>query len=324
MAVTSCTLDRNTRKATVDELNIGTYTLRYIVETDSTMGPIGVTNGALASSPHPLPSQWTSYSYQGDADPLSFAREYDIEGDPGVLRRWYITVSFRPLDKGEGAITEDGSPSPIMAQPNPVERKPVMWWDRQAVSETFTTDIFGKAIVNKCKDLYPDEVQLDISYSILVVEFNVETLNQVFDITRAYDGAVNKTEWDFGGYTFPPRTVLIKEVCSGPPQTEQGYTFFHIVMRIAFGADPSTLEEGQSDDAKWDYPITEMGQYHWTKTAGEYDVVGSSRKITDAGKYIFLDSDGTRKDDTEDAVTTRWRIRREVDFSPLPITDTGV
>lgn len=309
MAVTSCTLDRTTRSASVDELNIGTYTLRYIVETNSTMGPQGVTNGALVASPNPLPSQWQTYSYQGDTDALSYARDYQIDGDDKVLNRWYITVTFRPPESGEGSLTVGGAP--VNSVTNPISREPVIWWDREVTTEPVLKDKDGKAVVNKCKDLYPDAIEIERPRGVLVAEFNVATLAEVFYACRKFDGTVNSITWTVGGASIPPRVALCREVSASPPQTEHGYVYFHLVFRFVFAEDGGT----------WDYGITEMGQFHWTKTGTEYDLIPLTghRKVTNAQKNIFLADDGTRQDDDEDAIVTQWRIRKEVDFNELPI-----
>ncbi len=309
MAVTSCALDRHPH-ATVDEINIGTYTLRYIVQTNSTMGPQQVTLGALSSSPHPLPSLWQTYSYSGDTDSLSYARDYDIDSDPKSLNLWYITVTFKPPESGEGSRTSGSAP--IMSVTNPITREAVVWWDREVTTINVLKDVDNKAIVNKCKDLYPDTVEIERPRGVLVAEFNVATLAEVVYACRQFDGAVNSTPWTVGGSTVPARAALCREVSASPPQREpSGLVFFHLIFRIVFAEDGAT----------WDHPITEMGQYHWTKTGEAYDLIPITghRKVTNAQKIVFLAEDGTRQSDDADAIITNWRIRREVNFNVLPI-----
>ena len=320
MAVIECALDRTNRKAQLDELNIGTYTLRYQVLTDSVMGAQGVYAGAISSSPHPLPVQWSTFSYQSDSDSLSFARDYDFDGDPQNLKRWWVTVTWSPLGKGENSDSTGTSPSPIMAEPTPVLRQPVIWWDREVTTEHVTKDYTHKDIVNKVKDLYPDDIEIERPRGIMVVEFNVATLREVIYYCRRFDGAVNSVAWTMHGKANPPipkRAALCREVSSGSIQSEHGYTFYHLVFRFVFAE-----EEGSEkpEYATWDYPLFERGYMHWTKKAGEYEeTLPGMRKRTFSQSLVSLNADGTRRPDDQDSIVTLWRIRREVDFNELPI-----
>ena len=306
-SVTSCAYDRETAEASVDEVNMGSYRIGFIVTTDGLMGPQSVANGALLSSPHPLPSLWSTYSYQGDTDNYSWARKYTVRRDPKSVKLYYITVEYLPNEPGDGSQTVGGDP--IRSEPNPVLRAPVIWWDREVVTVHVTKDIDGKSIRNKCEDYYADDIEIEKTKSVLVAEWNVATLGEVYALTTTYENAVNVSPWSVGGGTVPARAALCREVSGSPPQTEQNHTFFHVTMRIVLA------EEGQT----WDVSMAECGQFHWTKTDGSYDEFGGHRRVTDAQKIVALDSDGTRLADGADMVFTDWRVRREVNFNDLPI-----
>jgi hypothetical protein len=308
MAVVSCTLMREVSgDAQADEMNRGRYQLRYQIVTNSLMGPNAVANAALLAAPHPLPSLWSTYSYQGSTDSLSYARSYDVKHDPKSNSLWYITVQYEPPEPGEWPISGG---APIKSEPVPWNRDPVLWWDREVYTSIENHDKDDKAIVNKCSVFYEDIIELDKPRGVLVIEFNVQTLAEVIAYTREFDQAVNSVTWTAMGT--PPRMALCREVASGPPQAEHGYSFFHLAFRIVFSDDGAT----------WDYRMPEMGEFHWKKnTVGEYILdEGNRQRFRPAGGgLVALAADGTRLDDGQDIIFTEWRIRREVDFNQLPV-----
>lgn len=318
MAVTRCALMRDkSGDATADEMNRGSYTLKYQVETNSLMGPNAVANAALLTGPNPLPSLWSTYSYQGSTDNLSFARTYDVKHDPKSNSLWYITVDYSPPEPGEWPISGG---DPIKKEPIPWGREPVLWWDREVYSDIQNHDRDGKAVVNKCSVLYEDTIEFDKPRGVLVIEFNVQTLAQVIFYTRKFDQAVNGTTWTISlpstplpdAVDVPARTALCREVASGPPQAEHGYTFFHLAFRIVFADDGVT----------WDWRQPEFGEFHWKKNQqGVYIMQDGNRQRfrPDGGGLVPLSQDGTRLDDGQDIIFTEWRIRREVDFNQLPV-----
>jgi len=310
--VQSCSYDRSTADAKVDEVNMGTYTIGYIVITDGLMGPQSVANGALAVGPNPLPSLWSTYSYQTDSDSASWAREYDVRRDPNSVKLYYIAVTYRPVAPGDGSATSGGAP--VRSESNPMAREPVVWLDREVYTAPELVDKDGKTILNKCFDYYPEDIEHEHTRGVLVVEVNVESIAQVAYYSRMYDSAVNASTWQTLGTSFPARTVLCREVSAGPPITEQGVSYFKLVFRFALKHTGST----------WDERKTEIGQFHWTKTGAgtDYDriIIGgtSYRKLTDAMTYVALNDDGTRREYDQPLVNTLWRVRREVDFNQLP------
>lgn len=307
-SVISCNRMRGSISGSSNEVNMSTYKVRYQVITDGEMGPQSVFAAALSASPDPVPAGWSTWSYLTDSDPTSFARDFEVSCDPDTSTRYYIDVTYRPPDAGEGSQTVGGDP--INKITNPTLRDPVMWWDREVYTQIALKDKDGKAIVNKCQDYYPDDIELEHTRGVLVIEANYATLGEVIDLSRNYDGAVNSSTWSIAGRTVLPRCALCREVSSGAPQTEQGYTFFHVVFRFA-------LRAGTWDEAK-----IETGQFHWTKKSdGSYDVISiggnTYRKHTDAGCMVPLNDDGTRRAEDQPYVVTNWRVRPEVDFNAL-------
>lgn len=339
----TCTLvrhgDRGCGTAEVDELNIGTYTLTYLVELDGSTAPVPpagpkvVANAATLMSPHPLPTMWAPYNHPATAaedDVLSRARNYNIQADPKGDTLWYITVTFRPPDPGE-AFVGDGQ-TPINSVAVPVNRSPVYWWDREVFNQIYNSDREGKCIRTKAESLYPDVVELERARSVLVIEFNVKSMAEVAYYTNAFDGAVNVSPWTVQGITAPPRFALCREVSAGPPISEvvagSPYTYFHLTFRFVFAGDsfssagppPNPNQPITLTGNNWDHRMAELDDVYWKKsdsTTYIMDPDGKRQRFVVEGQ-VALELDGTRRADGLDVLFTAWRIRREVDFNHLP------
>jgi hypothetical protein len=312
--VTNCYLMRDeSGRADVDEMNIGTYTLKYIIHTNGLMGPISVANQALLGTPNALPAQWSTYIYQGDTDPLSRARKFSFVPDPKTVKLWYATVTFEPPQPGEAPVTATGesNPAPIKSEPVPWDRSPVVWWDREVSTVFEYYDKDGKAVRNKANGLYPNDIEHERMRGVLVVEINVRTLAEVIHYSRKFDGAVNSAAWRIIEPAVPVKMALCREVSCGPPQSEQGYTFFHLTFRIVFADDGAT----------WDVRKVEAGEYHWMKNEkGDYiKHEGYRQRFEVPGGWVALTDEGLRLADDQEFVLTAWSVRREVDFNDLPL-----
>lgn len=347
----TCTLvrhgDQLCGNAEVDELNIGNYTLTYQVDLDDAtvaggvIGPKQLANLATGLSPHALPAMWVPYDHPAaraaggifsveEADPLSRARSYSIQADPKTDNRWFITVQFRPPDPGE--VSVDNGITPIKSVASPVAREPVYWWDREVFNQIVNHDREGKAVVTKAGSLYPDVIEFERARSVLVIEFNVKSMAEVAYYTNAFDGAVNKEPWSVQGINAPERFALCREVSAGPPISEvvnsAPYTYFHLTFRFVFagssfsgaGAPPNPSQPVLLTGNNWDHRMAEIDDVYWKKSDSQtyiLDAEGKRQRFVTEGQ-VRLNEDGTRRDDTQDAIFTAWRIRREVDFNHLP------
>lgn len=311
--VQSCALLRGGATASTDEVAVNHYQLRYIVTTNGSMAPADVAAGALSASPHPLPSLWSSYSYEGDTDAYSYARGYSVECDRDSTKIYYVIVSYRPLEPGDG-VTDSAAADPINAQVNPLIRPPVFWWDREVYTQMHYRDNAGNMIRTKAFGYYEHDVELERTRGVLVAEMNLQTLAQVIDVSQKYDGAVNKTAWTVGGITIPARGALCREISSGPPVTEAGYRYYHVVFRFAMAG-----KFANGSQKTWDHEFPEYGRYYWKKVAGEYERDSNGfRKRFKVDDPVPLNDDGTERDPELPVLYTAWRVRPEEDFNLLP------
>lgn len=319
-SVQTCTLDRSV-SASVDKLGLGTYKLRYIVTTDGAMGPKALALGALSASPHALPAFWATYNYLSEQDYLSFAQEYEIERDPDSLTLYYITVNYKPAERGE-ISGNDGNTStvgePINAIATPSARTPVLWWDRETYTRKVEKAFDGEAIVNSCYSPYEDCHEEEETRGVLVVEFNVTTIAAMIQLSSIYERATNSTSWNKFGQTYPARTVVCRQVSSLQPFTESVSTaYYRVSMRFAF----ADYDQSKGWDT-WDATYIQNGSCYWKKSeSGVYvdDADGFHKRFPlPNGEPVLLKADGTRLPDGETPVTKRFRVKREVDFNSLP------
>lgn len=312
VSITSCNVDRSGKLGTisVDEENgaAGKYELTYTIQMIAACGPLAIikaAQGLVGAGIDTLPTLWSTYSYKGDTDDKSYAKSLTVSRNEKGATLCYVTVSYEPLAPGE---MPDGGGVPILAEPDPLKRKPVFWWEPELSTKLRTVAQDGSAVKNFANGLYSDLIETEHTKSIQVVEFNVATANDVNTYIRAYEDSVNVNDWNFRGTIYPQRSVNIRSVSAKPPQSEGDHTFCTVKMRIAFAA------LGQV----WDVALPEMGQTYFTKTGGAYDLDAQGfRKRGNAGSLVPLASDGTRLDDGSPILTTPWRVAREVDYGPL-------
>lgn len=314
MAVTSCYYDRDQVEASVSDSGMGTYTHGYIITTDSEMGAESVVAGAqaLGGGNNPLPAQWAAYSYQGDTDLYSYARDFALKRVPETKYLWRATVVWRPVEPGEGSRTQGGDP--IRSVTNPVDRDAVVWWDREVTTEVKQKDTTGKCLLNKCGFRYEERAEIEVSRSVLVVECNVATLGDVYYYTNKFEGTVNNSPMTIGQKSIAARACLCREVASSPVKTEQGYVFFTLVFRFVFA----------KDGENWDFPMEELSRW-----CNEY-VAGSTTQILkdaqgkpvrhDEHDFVPIDANGVPLPEGQDTIRTKWRIRTEENFGLLPFT----
>ena len=318
MSVQNCYLDRSTISTTVDDLNRGTYKLRYRVTTAGAQGPISVANQALSAGPNMLPSIWFTYSCRGDTDLHSYAREYKIEQDEKSQFVYWIEVYYKPLEPGEvkgddlfGDTTLAGTP--INSEANPVDRPTVVWWDREVYTSKDDLTIEGKLLGNAALTTYEDAEETEETRGVLVVEKNYLTLAEVIDVSAKFERAVNQTTWNVGGKSYPARTFICRSVDSSPAKHDNGYTYYTVRFRFA------CADYGRT----WDSKYAERGVTYWKKdSSGDYvlNADGSRKRFTaPGGEPVLLKADGTLLEAGQDPVVASFRVKREVDFNNLPL-----
>lgn len=294
------------------------YKLMWDVVMASEAGPINVIVAGQGSTPNPLPAEYSPYAYVDDTDANSFAKIFSVVREPLVTGRYTVTVQYEPLEDGEmpdaAATPGTTARTPIKSVVNPILRKKVMWWDRQITSRIEKIDNARVTLRNPAGSLYEDIHEEDRAKAVLVVEWNVASINEFITFSRKYDQTVNSNSWTFNGAAYQARTALVHDISCSPLRTEAPvnsttvYNYYTVAARIAFADTGST----------WDVPMPEMGQHFYTKSGGgTYDLDGSFRKRTDAGFLVPLNEDGTRRSDDEQVLVKDWRIRRESDFNQL-------
>lgn len=313
MAVVSCKYDRNGATGESDDRDRNSYTLRFKVEVDSDMAPPHIAQACLSASALgddnvSIPATWSAYNYKGWVDSNSFARHYKVS--PWVedsKRFWFIDVQYLPLQPNE---------PPGIENTNPLLRPAMFWMDREVFTRVVDKDIFGKQIVNKCGRVYDEPLEQEETRCVLVVEWNVATIQEVIDENRNFENKVNSATW-FG---VPAREALCREVTSGPILNENGVTYYRLTYRFAIKESKGAPTDPET---KWDREILERGYQHFEKDRDGNIILetdGITKKLAPKNGYpepVLLDTDGTRLPDGQTGKFTAWQTRRPANFNDL-------
>ena len=295
--------------AQFNERNLGTYTVRWECEVDKSSGiygPQSVAVEALTTGPNMLPSLWTSYSYQGDADSTSFARDYNVrQRSAGNVYLWDIDVTYRPLGPSE--------PSGF-SNTNPLSRPTVYWWDTETFTRVIGFDKDGNEIANKVGITYDEPLEQEETRGVLVAEWNVASLATVINLNRIYENSVNQTSWQ----GISPRAALCRQMRSGPLMTEAGTTFYRMIAKFAIKENGETWDRGILEQGYNAFMKDDQGQY-----VLENDATVPTRKRRKLLSDRFseprkLDEDGTLLPDDTPGIFTFWRTRKETNFNSIP------
>ena len=314
-SVTACRLLFNSQTSQTDELDRMTTTITYEVVTDAVMGHKALKAAAESSSPHALPAYGATYSYQGDTDSSIYllSRQVSPKSDTGTQKYYHVACTYSPPPDGDITIFE----------PDPLQRSPIVWFDREGYTRIVERDIFGNPLTNSAGVVFDTPYEEEDIRTVLVVEFNVGGLTaqggalsglaQCGGYARFLRNAVNSSTWTVLGMQFPPRTVLAREVASTPPIVQGAYTYYHLSFRFVFANGGSTTSP--NDPSTWDVSFLNRG-YQALRVPNQqgslYDIGVPEPKL--------LATDGTVLPDNAIGTFKSYRLKREVDFNLLPFS----
>jgi hypothetical protein len=310
MAVTSLVVSReNPPSSRSDERFRGVHQISYEAMTNSTMAPAKVVNEAVAS--FSLPTAWSGYNYGGHTEATSVLRSYDVRLKNAAASQylWLITCEWGPLEDGEDNNQDET---------NPLNRSAQYAWEDEVYTKVVDKDRENKAILNSAKKPFDEPLEIEETRGVLVVSINVADLGACIFYNRRFQNAVNRTTWNIGSQSAPPRTVLCRSVSASRLQTENSYTYYSLEFRFAFKEDGDT----------WDEKILNRGLMKQIvnlqpdgdpATADDFDwEVIKDNKGNVITEPVMLDENGMPlKKDAEPTYST-YRVRREVDFAGLP------
>ena len=337
-----------TFSAQVDDRARATYTQKFLVVTNDHRGAAYIINAAqIFAGDLQVPGLWDTYAYPKNATPTevdewSFCRaitaqkEADISGGG---EKWIVTTTHRPLDDGEKE--EDKAVLPW-------DRPAQISWDREVFREEVefsdTKPEFSKSkltrsgrdktgavsdiegpweIVNTAGGLYEDPLEVPKTRGVLVISKNVQSLAEVISFSTLCDNAINKTNWNVGGFVCLARHAICREVRASDIKTEGDNQFYTVVFRIAIAElnHPFVV------------PKVERGRTWKAQEVIDGETVPLLDKeppfhqiyLSDEnGEYQYLDENGYRlsKERVEegDFVVTEWPIYKEISFAGIPTT----
>jgi hypothetical protein len=341
--VTRSVLDRESATATGDERDRGTFTLRWLLDTDGFMAPAEAYYYALTNGvgPHPVPSLWQSYSYLGYVLPHALAQDFHVKllyvaaipldppdpqnraSRPGP--RYALDVTYRPLEPGTKAPDPMDPMKPSIADVNPLVRPPVVSWDSELRTRFVERAQDGRQIRNYAKQRFDEPVEIEDSRGVLVVEWNVANLREVIQHNRKFELTVNKSNWRLFGnadaFEIPARAAFCQRVESQPQIHELGVTYYTEVYRIV-------LKGANEVEPTWDVYVAEQGYQYFKQ-----DTMGGFIKDSDGNNVLFprpgdpdfgrdqpfrLETDGRKRPDADEGLFSQWEVRRQADFDSLP------
>ena len=289
MAITDCHIDRSL-SADIDNRNRGTYSARYIVETnraESKMGAKQVLNGCLAAnlitngsngSPnHPIPNLGAAYNLTalygtGESDPYSYALSYHAEPDAGNAYRYYIDVNWTPLSPGEDNDSR--------TKEDPEDRGARFRWDTETYLVPVDRDRKGQPYVNGAGKSFDRPPQIERQRPLLVVKFNVASLDETVTLVQTYGQAVNSVPWTFFTPDAAARTVKCQSARSGDLVTEQSYSYYPMEFIFAFAESGETWDERSLNECYGHYEEADGQTYGYAFASANFDENDSSIPLT--------------------------------------------
>jgi hypothetical protein len=271
------------RQLDVDEKGVREYERPYLVVTTSALhGPWDVIQAPG------LPALYTPYP----DDPLALRVGLSPRGsgdESGLV--WEVIAKY--------STKYD---SPQNNQSDPLER-PIRFSGGLAYFKVpAVKDNEGNPILNLAGDPYDPPAEADDARLTLVAVRNERTIP--WETMRQYKNAVNSDQ--FNGC--PPRTVKVRRIEPGEPQTENGRQFY------------SVRYEFEHDERTWDIELLEIG-YNGLKWTND-----TPKKVPFSGdKPRLLKSTGLRNahqnvnftDNPEEASYTKWKYYPERSFGTL-------
>ena len=183
-----------------------------------------------------------------------------------------------------------------------------MWWDREVYTMA-ARDKDGKAPSTNARDYYPEDIELEYTCGVLVVEKNYSTLGQVMRSASNTTGAVNSSSWTIQGG--PPNGSITAAMRTVPrdfvraSQTEQGYVFHVVFLRTSRRGNSGTFQRLNA--------VNFIGR----KPAVITTSLPGHRKATDAKNRTPNNGRNQIGWTARTSLPISQRIRREVDFNTL-------
>lgn len=302
MSVTECAFCRDhPYRMTTDDRGRNTYSLKWIITTDSYMSPRAVASEAQQTDQgftNPLPGFWSTYNFQGQTDPHAYFKgglQLYLQDARNNKLIWNCEGVYEPLSEGQTSLHSNVSPT----------LRPAMYrLESEAYNEVVMTDKDGNAIVDSAGVVFDENPEEEYVRDVLVIVKNVADLNTVIAYNNLYRYSVNSDTF----YGAAPRHAKIDNVTSSSIITEGNFTYYQAYIRIVFNWRP------------WDLSILDQGYYHKDPQGGS-DLLRAVRFDQDGNeeptiKPILLDGNGGIGD-PNNPVFREFRLRREVPYAAL-------
>jgi hypothetical protein len=272
-----------------------TYVARYRIETnDINDGHLTVLETAQNVGPQPLPVPNSVYTFLGDIDVNSRAKDYDLQQHERDKQKWWsATVTWRPPEPGEPTEEDIDTPLP--------DRDPRYWIEYNRQTRPVLEDLNGDPILNFAGQPYPEPIVRTYHVPVLIISRWYDTLDEIWTLNETYQDTTNSDEF----LEKPAKSWRYAMTRTNEPQEEDGEFYWHGITRIEFKAG-GWAEEKREEGWK---VIKSAGD---NRLITPHDTDGSP-----LGEPALLETNGTWLDIGIPAIITPWEIDSPVPYAPL-------
>lgn len=272
--------------------------LKYHITTDEPVNSIvdyqTILNQSFAATPSPAPVLYA------DIGGGSYALRHQLAPrNEHTLTRLTLTVSCGKLPAGQSPTFGQ-----TQEQIDDPRKRPFIFWNER-ISETRLVDknIAGEPIVNAAGQPFDEPIVDEEWMTVLVAQRNYGTLEEIEQLNRNYRNTVNLGSFRQN----PTKTVRFTGIETGPPQFENGVTYW--VGQLRFLIRP----------AGWAKSIVNRGFKHFTEAANPADrvLVNATEQGQPVTEPVLLTADGRRLPQGEVGNFVTAEIYTPVDYAPL-------
>lgn len=284
MSVVSVNLKPEDRRSKQLSDGTRTYTMPYIVVTDSILdGP------KIAREAPGLPAIASTYSYGNDIDMSAYCISKEAAPIGDSRKAWIVTLEYTNNLAGSGGSLVDPP------NPNPVLRPATYQRGTLLLTKPFKRDRNGSLVRNAAGDPYVDLPEINDAHYQIQVTKNVLVYSD--DEAMEYITAVNSD-------TYRGQAAR-KWACLGfsgnGPLFENEYVYYEKIVTIVFARDG------------WDFEMLEQG-YRVIRAGQAKDTLANGTKIQDPQ---LIDASGLEVPPTGAPVYRTWQAYRELPFAAL-------
>ncbi|QEL16557.1 hypothetical protein [Limnoglobus roseus] len=182
----------------------------------------------------------TYFNFFGESDPRAFASKAKVNQLDEMGNKFEVTYQFDNDAHGTGQVNQDGTqPSKPQDQgdTDPGEQTFFVSYGTEEEEVPFVEeykDEAPKKVVSSAGQAFDPPVIVNRPASYIEIKFLC--YNQTFANKCAYEGKVNSQSWTFNGFTYPAKTLFVKQL-SFDIKWKMGFVYADCTLRLNYRAD---------------------------------------------------------------------------------------